>query len=52
MKKAQGTEASFEVAKNVLFVRTKIISNKLKQNPYRKGDTEAAWTQSIQISNQ
>ncbi|GAA4315297.1 hypothetical protein GCM10023115_27080 [Pontixanthobacter gangjinensis] len=43
----EGSEASFNIPENVLFVRAKIVSDKLKKNPYREGDTEVAWTQPV-----
>ena len=48
LKTVNGTEASYEIPENVLFARAKIISDKLKKNPYKEGDTEVAWTQPIQ----
>lgn len=42
-----GLEASYNVPENVLFVRAKIISDKVKENPYQKGDKEVAWTQPV-----
>ena len=47
LKKIKGPEASFQVPDGVLFVRAKIISDKIKKNPYREGDTEVAWTQPV-----
>lgn len=42
-----GFEANYEFPKNVLFVRAKIISDKIKENPYQEGDKEVAWTQPV-----
>ena len=47
LKKSNGTFASFEIPEDVLFVRAKIISDKSKENPYKEGDTEVAWTQPV-----
>jgi len=47
LKSTTATNASFEIPKDVLFVRAKIISGKLKKNPYSEGDTEVAWTQPV-----
>ncbi|MDX1762312.1 MAG: histidinol-phosphatase [Christiangramia sp.] len=47
LKSSEGTEASFTIPEDVLFVRAKIISNKMKKNPYKEGDTEVAWTQPV-----
>ncbi len=49
LKSVNGTEASFKIPDDVLFARAKIISDKLKKNPYKEGDTEVAWTQPISI---
>tara|TARA_R110000796_G_scaffold252642_2_gene390018 strand:- start:19761 stop:20939 length:1179 start_codon:yes stop_codon:yes gene_type:complete len=42
-----GTEASFELTKEILFVRARISSSKIKENPFQEGDYEMAWTQPI-----
>tara|TARA_R110001599_G_scaffold352832_1_gene588728 strand:- start:198 stop:1379 length:1182 start_codon:yes stop_codon:yes gene_type:complete len=42
-----GTEASFELNKEMLFVRARISSSKIKENPFQEGDYEMAWTQPI-----
>ena len=47
LKKVKGTKAQFQLPQDVLFVRAKIVSDKIKENPYRKGDTEVAWTQPV-----
>ena len=47
LKKIKGLEASFQLPDDILFVRAKIISDKIKKNPYREGDTEVAWTQPV-----
>lgn len=43
----QGTEASYTLQADDLFVRARITSNKPKFNPYQPGDVEKAWTQPI-----
>lgn len=43
----EGREASFKLTPDVLFVRAKIVSDKLKKNPYLEGDVEVAWTQPV-----
>lgn len=45
LKTVKGTEAEFQLPKDYLFIRAKIISSKLKENPYREGDVEVAWVQ-------
>lgn len=47
LKKVKGTKAQFQLPQDVLFVRAKIVSDKIKENPYRKGDTEVAWIQPV-----
>ena len=47
LEKTEGTEATFELPEDILFVRAKIISDKLKENPYKEGDYEVAWTQPV-----
>ncbi|WP_421977208.1 histidinol-phosphatase [Roseivirga seohaensis] len=42
-----GTQASFELTKEMLFVRARISSSKIKENPFQEGDFEMAWTQPI-----
>jgi glycerophosphoryl diester phosphodiesterase len=40
-----GTVANYDFKGDELYVRAKITSSKVKANPYREGETEAAWTQ-------
>lgn len=47
LKEVEGTEASYPLADNDLYVRAKIISDKPQDNPYQPGDTETAWTQPV-----
>ncbi|PTX44252.1 putative metal-dependent phosphoesterase TrpH [Christiangramia gaetbulicola] len=47
LKSVNGSQATFEIPEDVLFVRAKIISDKLKKNPYQEGDVEVAWTQPV-----
>lgn len=47
LKEVKGTQASFKLKKKHLYVRAKIISDKLKENPFAAGDTETAWTQPV-----
>jgi len=43
----KGDEIEFPVPNDVLFVRVKIVSSKLKENPFEEGDFESAWTQPV-----
>jgi hypothetical protein len=47
LKEIEGTKADYKLKKRNLFVRAKIISSKLKKNPFQEGDYESAWTQPI-----
>ncbi|WP_339751316.1 histidinol-phosphatase [Algoriphagus aquimarinus] len=47
LKDEQGQKASYTLDADDMYVRAKIISSKLKENPYQLGDTEVAWTQPV-----
>jgi len=47
LKEVPGTVASFSVTDDFLFVRTKVISDKIQTNPFQEGDFEVAWTQPV-----
>ena len=47
LKRVSGTEASIELLDSYVFVRAKIVSDKSKENPFRDGDMETAWTQPV-----
>ena len=47
LKVMQGTEAEFPVNEDLMFVRAKVISDRLKPNPFQEGDYEVAWTQPV-----
>lgn len=42
-----GTSAAYTLKGDELYVRAKVISSKVKSNPYAKGEFEAAWTQPL-----
>ncbi|GHE58004.1 MAG: histidinol-phosphatase [Bacteroidota bacterium] len=42
-----GAEVQLAIPNDVLFVRTKIVSSRLKENPFEEGDFETAWTQPV-----
>lgn len=52
LKKVKGPQAAYKLAKDVLFVRAKIISSKQKENPFKEGDAETAWTQPVTPASQ
>ena len=43
----EGTEATYEFAGDELYVRAKIVSDKLHPNPFAEGDVEVAWVQPV-----
>lgn len=43
----KASEAQYTLQEDDLYARAKIISTKLKENPYKPGDTEVAWTQPV-----
>jgi hypothetical protein len=47
LKEAEGGEAVFELDPDILFVRAKVISGKLKESPFSEGDFEVAWCQPV-----
>ena len=47
LKKVKGTSAEYKLRRKNLYVRAKIISSKLKENPYAEGEVETAWTQPV-----
>ena len=44
-----GLSASYTLSDKDWFVRAKIVSDKAKDNPYKTGDTEVAWTQPVKM---
>jgi hypothetical protein len=44
-----GPEAHFTLTGSELYVRARIVSSKLKENPYREGELERAWTQPVRL---
>ena len=42
-----GTSGTYTFEGDELYVRAKIVSTKLKENPYRQGEHEAAWVQPL-----
>lgn len=45
LAEVEGSSATYAFNGDELYVRAKIISNKIKENPYRAGESEAAWVQ-------
>jgi hypothetical protein len=42
-----GASAAYTLKGDELYVRAKVISSKVKSNPYVEGEFEAAWTQPL-----
>lgn len=47
LKEVKGSRAKYTLRRKDLYVRAKIISSKSKENPYKEGDMETAWTQPV-----
>jgi len=47
LKTVSDTEAEYTLSGNELYVRIKIVSDKMKTNPFVEGEREVAWTQPI-----
>ncbi|MCM4164054.1 MULTISPECIES: PHP domain-containing protein [unclassified Arenibacter] len=47
LKVVEGTTADFEIKDDILFVRSKITSSKLQENPIEDIKYESAWTQPL-----
>lgn len=50
LEEHEGLEPSYTFAGDELYVRAKVISSKVKENPYRAGEYEVAWTQPVVLS--
>jgi hypothetical protein len=47
LQRVNGNSARFQLTSKHLFVRARIISSKLKTNPFRDQEVEMAWTQPV-----
>lgn len=47
LREVKANEAHYTFQDDDLYVRAKIISSRYKENPFREGDFETAWTQPI-----
>lgn len=50
LKEVKGNSGTYKLRKKNLYVRAKIISTKLKENPFATGDVETAWTQPVRLA--
>lgn len=51
LSEIEGTVGSYVLTEDDLYVRAKVISSKLQENPYQVGDAEVAWTQPVAVKN-
>ncbi len=47
LAQVEGTNASYTLRGDEIYVRAKILSTKFKANPYARGEIESAWTQPL-----
>jgi hypothetical protein len=47
LAEVKGTEASYQFRGDEIYVRAKILSSRLKENPFVEGELEQAWTQPV-----
>jgi hypothetical protein len=47
MISSRGIVADFRLRKKFVYVRAKVISSRLQQNPFAGGDLESAWVQPV-----
>jgi len=45
----RGTTAEYTMTGDELYVRAKVVSSKLKENPHASGEKETAWTQPVML---
>lgn len=48
LEEVSGTLASYRFRGDELYVRARILSSRLKENPFAEGEREQAWTQPVQ----
>jgi len=47
LKSVEGTEASYTLTGEEWYVRARVLSNKVKENPFAEGEVERAWVQPV-----
>jgi hypothetical protein len=50
LQKTNGVRATFKVGTDHIFVRARVTTTKLKENPFQEGDFEMAWTQPVTLN--
>ena len=51
LKEVTGSQGEYKLQGDDLYVRAKVISSQLQENPFGEGDTEVAWTQPVVLSD-
>jgi hypothetical protein len=51
LQEVEGLKAEYEFAGDELYVRAVITSSRKKENPYREGEFETAWTQPVVVAD-
>ncbi len=49
LAEVKGTSASYQLKGDEIYVRAKVVSSKVKVNPYAEGDLETAWVQPLVV---
>jgi hypothetical protein len=47
LAEAEGLSPAYTLQGDELYVRAKVVSSKMKENPYAEGEVEVAWTQPV-----
>lgn len=47
LKEVRGTALTYKKKRKQLYIRAKVISSKIQENPFAEGDMETAWTQPV-----
>ncbi len=47
LAEVKGNEAVYKLKGDEIYVRAKVVSSRLKENPYAEGDFETAWVQPL-----
>ncbi|GAB3650807.1 hypothetical protein GCM10028791_18570 [Echinicola sediminis] len=47
LSEVKGGSASYALLEDDMYVRAKVLSSKIKENPYQAGDKEVAWVQPV-----
>jgi len=47
LAEVEGPTPSYTFTGDELYVRARVVSSRLKENPYHEGEYETAWTQPV-----